>query len=103
MSNITLNFHSTTKIKASAVTGGDAEWVDMTVIDCLGQESDVVVFFQPRGMAERFAAAINAVNEEAGRIKADLASAGPRLPQPRPDECQADHDFERQHGWAAGR
>lgn len=109
MSNMTINFHSTKKITAQVCTGAGAQWLDLTVTDCKGAESDIAIFFQPRGLAERLADAINAVNDEVAKIVAqhkEMDANGPILPAGHTDafaaECQADYDEERRHGWAVG-
>lgn len=109
MSNMSLNFHSTAKVTAEACSGSGAEWVELTVIDHRGNDNPIAIFFKPRGLAERFAAAINSVNDEAEKIKAqhrEMDADKSRVPAGHTDafadECQRDYDEERQHGWAVG-
>lgn len=104
---MSLNFHSTQKIKAEAMKGQDTEWLELSVIDHNGAENDIAIFFQPRGVAERLADAINAVFDEVKIINAqyrDREREANTVPAGHTDafadECQADVDDERQHGWA---
>lgn len=103
MSNMCLSFHNTQKVTAEVRSG--AEWVELTVADCNGTENEVAIFFKPRGLAERFAAAVNAVNDEVAAIVAqhrEMDVKG-RIPASHTDAFgdQSDFDDEKAHGWAA--